>query len=180
MHVSSCEKGTGKLLVVGETSTEDLPQQVMADTEIICHCVSAFVICSEPSTVHTQCLTSSNLWGSTLQDVSLSYVHMNARCSSTWTSSCAQVLLCVSPLGKLLHFLVMGSKFETKVMAPAITTSRMLPAMTELSRFFSDGVTAASATRGCDIVAMAAAVTAAGTATGDWLWLLLLQTVNIV
>ena len=58
---------------------------------------------------------------------------------------------------------------DTKVMAPAITTRRLPPAMTELRRFLSEGVTAASATSGLDMVAMTAAVTAAGTATATWL-----------
>lgn len=54
---------------------------------------------------------------------------------------------------------------DTKVMAPAITPRRTEPAITELSKFFKDGVTAASTAKGWESVAIIAAVIAAGTAT---------------
>ena len=53
---------------------------------------------------------------------------------------------------------------ETPVTAVTITTAMVPPATTEYNKFFRDGVTAASATRGFAITAATPAVTA----TGSW------------
>jgi hypothetical protein len=55
----------------------------------------------------------------------------------------------------------MESKLETAVTAPAITASTVPPATRERRRFLSEGVTAASATRGLTIIVATAAVTPA-------------------
>ena len=57
---------------------------------------------------------------------------------------------------------VTGSKPETAVTATMIATSTTPPAMTDWTRFLSDGVTSAWAASGDASIAPAAAVTPAG------------------
>ena len=66
------------------------------------------------------------------------------------------------------------SKLETPVTAAAMMTAMVPPATTEYNRFFKEGVTPASATRGFARVAASPAVTATGSCSCVC-WLLLLN-----
>ena len=64
-----------------------------------------------------------------------------------------------------VHLRWMESKEETAVTAAKIAPRTTPPATTELSKFFKDGVTAASATKGWAIMEATAAVTPATAAS---------------